>query len=266
MAIQSSVILLAAFTVTTLASGPCMSDQDCQELNRTCSGGMCVCRPGTVEWKWECYTMVGLGESCITSAQCHYQAGTPSHVCNPITLKCSCERGFTPVRDSRGIMGCADVYMKSSEKSLQPNLQPDYSRQVHTVFQPESRQAINLEHEKAEEDKQVPSSNWMLIVLLILGGGVVITTSILYLKTLQEKKASQARVKSLLRIVAEQNDTRPSLSSLSSFTTNVSVDDERYMSMTFNKRGSVGKLDFLGQPLPPASVLDRPPRYEDLLG
>ena len=44
-------------------------------------------------------------------------------------------------------------------------------------------------------------------------------------------------MKSLLRIVAEQNDTRPSLSSLSSFTTNVSVDDERYMSMTFNKRG-----------------------------
>ena len=56
---------------------------------------------------------------------------------------------------------------------------------------------------------------------------VLLQTSILF----------QARVKSLLRIVAEQNDTRPSLSSLSSFTTNVSVDDERYMSMTFNKRG-----------------------------
>ena len=32
--------------------------------------GICTCRPGYVEWKWECHPMSGLGESCITTAQC----------------------------------------------------------------------------------------------------------------------------------------------------------------------------------------------------
>ena len=33
--------------------------------------GVCSCRSGYVDWKWECHPVVGLGESCITSAQCH---------------------------------------------------------------------------------------------------------------------------------------------------------------------------------------------------
>ena len=31
----------------------------------------CHCGPGHVEWKWECHPVAGLGEPCITSAQCH---------------------------------------------------------------------------------------------------------------------------------------------------------------------------------------------------
>ena len=31
----------------------------------------CHCGPGHVEWKWECHPVAGLGDPCITSAQCH---------------------------------------------------------------------------------------------------------------------------------------------------------------------------------------------------
>ena len=84
--------------------------------------GVCSCRSGYVDWKWECHPVVGLGESCITSAQCHskvkieknwkchifrnetelLQDDGPSHVCNPITHKCSCERGYTPALSESG--------------------------------------------------------------------------------------------------------------------------------------------------------------------
>ena len=37
------------------------------------STGACVCKPGMVAWKWECHPLVGLGEPCITSAQCKSQ-------------------------------------------------------------------------------------------------------------------------------------------------------------------------------------------------
>ena len=69
------------------------------------------------------------------------------------------------------------------------------------------------------------SVSWLLSFLLILGGLAAGILSLLYLKTLQEKRASQQRVKSLLRVVAEQSEMRPSLTSLTSFTTSLDVED-----------------------------------------
>ena len=63
--------------------------------------------------------------------------------------------------------------------------------------------------------------SWLLSCLLLLGGLAAALLTLLYVKTLQEKRASQARVKSLLRVVAEQGDMRPSLTSLTSFTSSL---------------------------------------------
>ena len=80
--------------------------------------------------------------------------------------------------------------------------------------------------------------SWMLLSLLVLGSGGAIFITALYVKTLQEKRASQVdesldeflnpqpsqeRVKSLLRVVAEQSEMRPSLTSLTSFTSNIDM-------------------------------------------
>ena len=63
--------------------------------------------------------------------------------------------------------------------------------------------------------------SWAVTSLLVVGLGAAALLALLYLKTLQEKRASQARVKSLLRVVAEQGEMRPSLTSLTSFTSSL---------------------------------------------
>ena len=63
--------------------------------------------------------------------------------------------------------------------------------------------------------------SWVVSSLLVVGLGGAALLALLYLKTLQEKRASQARVKSLLRVVAEQSEMRPSLTSLTSFTSSL---------------------------------------------
>ena len=71
--------------------------------------GSCSCRSGYVEWKWECQPEVGLGEDCITSAQC---TATNSQFCNPINHKCSCERGFSPMVSKNYGLHCQQVATK----------------------------------------------------------------------------------------------------------------------------------------------------------
>ena len=66
---------------------------------------------------------------------------------------------------------------------------------------------------------------WVLSGLVVVGGLAAALLTLLYVKTLQEKRASQERVKSLLRVVAEQSEMRPSLTSLTSFTTSLDVED-----------------------------------------
>ena len=51
---------------------------------------------------------------------------------------------------------------------------------------------------------------------------------------------SQARVQSLLRIVAEQNDIQPSLTSLTSFTSQLDVEDEVYQNYTKREQSLAG--------------------------
>ena len=67
--------------------------------------------------------------------------------------------------------------------------------------------------------------SWLLSCLLVLGGLAAALLTLLYVKTLQEKRAEQERVKSLLRLVAEQSELRPSLTSLTSFTTTLDMED-----------------------------------------
>ena len=74
-----------------------------------CRSGSCSCRSGYVEWKWECQPEVGLGEDCITSAQC---TATNSQFCNPINHKCSCERGFSPMVSKNYGLHCQQVATK----------------------------------------------------------------------------------------------------------------------------------------------------------
>ena len=50
----------------------------------------------------------------------------------------------------------------------------------------------------------------------------------------------QARVQSLLRIVAEQNDLHPSLTSLTSFTSHLDVEDEVYQNYTKREESLAG--------------------------
>ena len=66
---------------------------------------------------------------------------------------------------------------------------------------------------------------WILASLVVVGGLAAVLLTLLYVKTLQEKRASQERVKSLLRLVAEQSEMRPSLTSLTSFTTSLDLED-----------------------------------------
>ena len=66
---------------------------------------------------------------------------------------------------------------------------------------------------------------WILASLVVVGGLAAALLTLLYVKTLQEKRASQERVKSLLRLVAEQSEMRPSLTSLTSFTTSLDLED-----------------------------------------
>ena len=54
---------------------------------------------------------------------------------------------------------------------------------------------------------------------------------------------SQARVQSLLRIVAEQNDLHPSLTSLKSFTSHLDVEDEVYQNYTKREQSLAGNED-----------------------
>ena len=86
-------------------------------------------------------------------------------------------------------------------------------------------------------------------------------------------------MKALLKIVAEQNDIRPSVTSLTSFTTNLDIEDEVYSSYAKRVQLEPSKLksrhlkDFnfnhflLGNEwLQDMKKLpDRPPSYEDLL-
>ena len=69
--------------------------------------------------------------------------------------------------------------------------------------------------------------SWVLSSLLVLGLVGAGLLGLLYLRTLQEKRASQARVKSLLRVVAEQSEMRPSLTSLTSFTSSLDTVEDR---------------------------------------
>lgn len=71
--------------------------------------GSCSCRAGYVDWKWECHPLVGLGDPCITSAQCR---SSPSQLCNPISHKCSCQRGFSPVLSTNYGLQCQQVSTK----------------------------------------------------------------------------------------------------------------------------------------------------------
>ena len=68
-----------------------------------------LCGAGWVDWKWECHPVVGLGEPCITSAQCRTRPGSPSHLCHPINHKCSCQRGFSPTVSTNYSLVCTEI-------------------------------------------------------------------------------------------------------------------------------------------------------------
>ena len=113
-----------------------------------------------------------------------------------------------------------------------------------------------------------PRVSWFLLFALVLGSFTALLSTGLYLKTLQEKRAEQvtlnsgllifskhdcqARVKCLLRVVAEQSELRPSLTSL-----------------TLTSFSSLAREAECGQRLEKmASHEDRsqePPSYDDLL-
>ena len=225
--------------------------------------------------------MVGLGEPCITSAQCRTRPGSPSHLCNPINHKCSCERGFTPAVSTNYSLVCTEISTKVSlTLSLSPwgcyyfyseggreillilldwfgrnlaflggffslsrahctvdpldstrmpcsKLQESVGYLSHVLWSPPS---LNISSpgspSSAVPEPQVEPGNnerlsWVVSSLLVVGLGGAALLALLYLKTLQEKRASQARVKSLLRVVAEQSEMRPSLTSLTSFTSSL---------------------------------------------
>jgi len=271
------LLLLIIYLGEVVSSSSCIQDEDCQDDTQVCSVGQCCCRPGWVAWKWECHPLVGLGEDCITSVQCKSQT-TPSNVCNPINHKCSCERGFTPTIDSLMGLVCLGVEQKQMDHQgyiehlldVQNNwpLEKGSKKSIAASKRPNLTQPVKYSQIQPPAAKESPAPNttlkvtWMLISLLILGCMAALVVSVLYLKTLQEKRASQARVKSLLKIVAEHNDLRPSITSLTSFNTNMDVEDEVYQS--YPKREE--SLLESGRWRNSFSFLtDRPPSYEDLL-
>ena len=119
-----------------------------------------------------------------------------------------------------------------------------------------------------------PRVSWFLLFALVLGSFTALLSTGLYLKTLQEKRAEQvrltldnynipmtllpfkARVKSLLRVVAEQSELRPSLTSLTltSFTSlNRDPECAQVHETRAEKSAHIGPEE------------QEPPSYDDLL-
>ena len=98
----------------------------------------------------------------------------------------------------------------------------------HVLWSPPT---INISSPTPGSQQAEPRSgervSWVLSSLLVLGLVGAGLLGLLYLRTLQEKRASQARVKSLLRVVAEQSEMRPSLTSLTSFTSSLDTVEDR---------------------------------------
>ena len=195
-----------------------------------------------MDWKWECHPVVGLGEPCITSAQCRTRPGSPSHLCHPINHKCSCQRGFSPTVSTNYSLVCTEI---STQVALLPTilsvtlcysvtticskLQESVGYLSHVLWSPP---ALNISSSSSSsssgragsqetETEGRERTSWVVLSLVVVGLGGAALLALLYLKTLQEKRASQARVKSLLRVVAEQGEMRPSLTSLTSFTSSL---------------------------------------------
>jgi len=246
------ILLYIILMGEVLSSIPCTNTEECQDIHRICSTGACVCKPGMVAWKWECHPLVGLGEPCITSAQCKSQV-TPSHVCNPINHKCSCERGFTPTVD--GQLGLVCRMVNEAQHLEQP---------VHYSSTDAGNTSHPVQYRHTQPVHSTQPVTWVLLAALVLGTPAAVLVLALYLKTLREKRASQARVQSLLRIVAEQNDIRPSLTSLTSFTTSLGMEEEEVDMGIYQHKEEQGvqgpdwRSSF-------TMLTDCPPPYEDLL-
>jgi len=115
--------------------------------------------------------------------------------------------------------------------------------------------------------------SWMLVIVIMMGSVGALIITVLYVKTLREKRASQERVKSLLRVVAEQSEIRPSATSLTSFTSNIDLNElysnySIHQSASFHEppivckeEGDKNKKDFEAK----FQDMQLPPSYEDLL-
>jgi len=278
------LILTSLVQVECLTWTACGKTEDCHDVTRVCRTGVCICMSGYVEWKWECHPAVGLGESCITSVQCKSQEVGPSHVCNPITHKCSCERGFTPVftdghnglvcrplgtpQPEHGyiehILGLNNVWTAAAAQS--GNISTVSKSHLHTS-------SVNGAQPNNVSRPSTGRSSWMLITVLLLASGGALLLTGLYIKTLQEKRASQARVKSLLRVVAEQSEIRPSLTSLTSFTSNIDLEDVYCSNYSISGATNIhcNTVKTPGDPEKRRELetkfqeMQLPPSYEDLL-
>ena len=142
-------------------------------------------------------------------------------------------------------------------------------------FSPCSHPPGSPQHLGAHNGETSPRVSGFLVFALVLGSFTALLTTGLYLKTLQEKRAEQvsliimtpltslvtvqARVKSLLRVVAEQSELRPSLTSLT-LTSFTSLRDPE-CAHARETRGEKGAHTAHRE----EELSQEPPSYDDLL-
>ena len=52
------MLLLLVLVPGTVRAGACLTSADCGDLTRVCRSHICTCRPGYIEWKWECHKVL----------------------------------------------------------------------------------------------------------------------------------------------------------------------------------------------------------------